>query len=91
MDKMGARDGGLVARLCVKSRTTPCFALGSVEEGTGGQAGGQVVGRFVVAVGSGSGRNAVIKVWRAEPRREICQSNWTERLETCCMIHPTDA
>lgn len=33
----------------------------------------------------------MIKVWRAEPRREICQSNWTERLETCCMVHPTDA
>lgn len=33
----------------------------------------------------------MIKVWRAEPRREICQSNWIGRLESCCMIHATDA
>lgn len=66
-----------------------CF--GSVEKEPAGRRAGGQVGRFVVAVGSGSGRNAVIKVWRAESRREICQSNWSKRLETCCMVHHTDA
>lgn len=33
----------------------------------------------------------MIRVWRAESRGEICQSNWSKRLESCFMVHATDA